>query len=128
MFPAYPLRIVERTGHRYLVNASDRGVCRLVLSTGCRVIDWDGTVIDSPAPRYELRDLPAGCHVRFEAVEDDEGGVAWWQAEEVLWDDGRCDRGIELHGHEDEADAGLPGRAAELHKVLLESPSNSACL
>src|SRR5438309_1180957 len=128
MSPAYPLRIIERTGYRYLVNASDRAVRRLVFCTGCRFIDWDGTVIDSPAPRYELREIPAGSHVRFESIDPDEGGIIWWQAEEVEWDDGACDRGIALHEDGLGEDAGLPGREAELHKELLQSPSNSACL
>jgi hypothetical protein len=127
MLSSYPLVIVERTGHRYLVNISGRAVRRLVFCTGCRFIDWDGTVIDSPAPRYELRDLPASCHVRFEAIELDEGGTLWWQADEVLWEDGSCDRDVPLREQEHASEPNLPGREVDVPKVLLETSSGSVC-
>ncbi len=123
MLSAYPLRVVEKAGQRYLVNDSALAVRRLVFCTGCRFIDYDGTVIESPAPRYELRDIPAACHVRFEESDPEEGGILWWQAEEVHWEDGQCDRGIDLHEHAAEEEGPLPGTIVAVARVALEMTS-----
>jgi hypothetical protein len=110
----HPLRIIEQSGQRYLVNASDRPVSRLVCSVGYCFIDWDGgTLLDPTVARFALHDVPAHCHVAIAAAERPDAGIVWWQADEIEWADGQLEGNVELPAEGFWDESPLPGQRVE---------------
>jgi hypothetical protein len=107
--------IVSQTGQRFLVNTSARTVRRLVLSLGYWHDDWDGTSFVEPTdPHYELDDIPAQSHVLLGDVDPEEEGVAWWRADDLVWEDGSSEQEAALQEQEYWDEDELPGKRVEL--------------